>query len=117
MTELEELKKMFRAVTGRELEPLTPPEVLRRLQQGESGLVLVLDFDAEHPRHQLVLERIDGQQRIHFFNPWKPAGHAPGVELTSPPRRVEPDHLESVSYETFRDFFTKLGAECYSAKL
>lgn len=113
----DDLKPMFEKLFGHALAPLTPPQVLQLLKSGPQDLLLVLFWSPEMPQHQLVLHQLLPDERILFYNPYRAAGERPvGTILPDPERRVEEDGLESVSFDTFRSFFTERKAVCYDTR-
>lgn len=112
----EDLQAGFERIFGRPLQPLTPPQVLQLLQSGPQDLVVVLHWSQEMPQHQLVLHGLTEDRRVVFYNPYRAGDEEVGTELNDPPRRVEPDGLESVTFDTFRSFFTERKAVCFNAR-
>ena len=113
---LDQLEALLEKAFGYRLHPLSPPEVLRLLQSGTADIVMVLHWDERNPQHQLVLEKLTEDRRIVFYNSLKTAGAKKGMVLHNPHRVVEGECLESVSFETFRSFFTEHGAMCFGTR-
>lgn len=109
-----DIQEMFKKVFGHELQPLTPPQALELLKQGPQDLLLIMHWAEDMPEHQLVLHRLTEDNRVVFYNPFRPEQKAVGTVLSDPERRVEEDGLESVSFEVFRSFFTERKAVCYN---
>ncbi len=77
-------------------------ELLRRLQEGETDLPLVLEWEPGH--YHLVVLKALREERVVFFNPDRPAMAPTGSTLVQdgPPRRVEDGQLQSLSLADFR---------------
>lgn len=110
---VDEIGPRFEELFGRSLRPLTPPQVLQLLKSGHQDLLMILYWDEQMPEHQLVIHDLRPDQRVVFYNPYRTADHPVGTELSNPIRRVEEGHLESVSFDVFRTFFTERKAVCY----
>lgn len=111
----EDLQILFKRVFGYALQPLTPPEVLERLKRGPQDIVCVLQWHELMPQHQLVLQKLTADERVVFYNPYRERSDlVAGTMLADPERRVEGNGQESVSFDTFRTFFTQRQAQCYS---
>lgn len=112
----DEIQPMFERLFGHSLTPLSPPQVLQLLKAGPQDLLLILYWSEEMPQHQLVVHSLTPDNRVIFYNPYRAEELPVGSRLSDPERQVEENGLESVSFETFRSFFTERKAVCYNTR-
>lgn len=112
----DEIQPMFERLFGHTLTPLTPPQVLQLLKTGPQDLLLILHWSDDMPQHQLVVHSLTPENRVIFYNPYRAEELPVGSQLSDPDRQVEENGLESVSFDTFRSFFTDRKAVCYNTK-
>lgn len=101
---------------GETLHPLTATELLEQLAAGNRKCLLTLNWGPGMPDHQLLLRGLDPEGRVYFHNPYRPEDHPIGTLLANPERRVEPDHLESVTLDQFEQFFLERNARAYERR-
>ena len=112
----DDIKPMFEKLFGHSLTPLTPPQVLQLLKSGRQDLLLILHWSPEMPQHQLVIHELTPDNRVLFYNPYRAEEQPVGSMLEDPERRVEEDGMESITFDTFRAFFTERKAVCYDTR-
>lgn len=120
----EELKFLHAEIFGTDLEESRDPEeILKMLSPGKSDFILDLKWDEAfddeyYDRHKIVLQSIDPDGRVFFYNPSphareKKSGNIQGGEKAGPARRTETNGIESVTREEFISFFTERDAICF----